>query len=386
MTGVAGANPPNDSGSQTFARYCYQAKVAFPYVLVCAAGSQVTSVYLEHFEDIAIEASSQWDFLQVKSRQLSQGPWRLSDVLGQDGAFRSLLRTYRALRGGRLLGDTRLVACLEGAVKVGDDLELFVGNPCGRDDVIARLSSRLDLAGEEVGDFIPRLRVRPEQPITAIDAVNIRRLGTLMATSRHTEIEAMYASVLGLIQSAMEAALLSEDWALRVFDHATPGAPAPSEPKRLDRTRLEGLSSAIAVRQRPLLGRLLSPERRPASQLEEKLLLAGASTAVVDSALEMRAVADRWLVAQQAASLWPDDDVAEDLDIRLRTLAAAVVAGTHGDPAPANRAWAQLHARLTAEAESHDPDRVFGQDALLLLGRICSLSDQCVIAWATTNA
>src|SRR6476646_754998 len=98
MTDLHELVAPDDSGSDTFARFKYQAHVTFPYCLELAKGEDVTDVYAEHIEDIAVCESGSWRFLQVKSRKAERGQWTFGDVI-QSGAIGSLWRAYRAVGG-----------------------------------------------------------------------------------------------------------------------------------------------------------------------------------------------------------------------------------------------------------------------------------------------
>src|ERR671919_692299 len=96
--GPLSVTPPDDTGSDTFRRFRYQAEVAFPFCLDTALIGNVISVIPEHLEDLAIEfADGSWRIIQIKTRDPGQAPWTLATLLGGDGgAFRSLLRTHRA--------------------------------------------------------------------------------------------------------------------------------------------------------------------------------------------------------------------------------------------------------------------------------------------------
>lgn len=383
--GILATPPPNDTGSLTFARYCYQARVAFRYALTCASGRTVDLIVPEHFEDLAVHLEiGEWHLIQIKTRDLGYGPWCLADVVGADGAFRSLLRAFRALPRDGLAAT--LIAYLEGAIEHGDDLEQFVGSPCTDPAVSARVRERLGLTDDEAREFVPHLRVAPESPRSTIDAMNIRRLGACMPNRRHAEIEAVYREALALIQLAMEAALLGPDWALQVIQPSDDAARERVRSKSLDRVRLASLASQLGADPAPLLSRLIGASQSPPTRLEEKLLAGGALSEVIRSALEMRARADHWALERMAASLWPEDEVTEDVDVRLGYLATAAVARHAADPQPANGAWADVHDRLTRDAATHDPRMVYAQEPVLLMGRVCSLSDECVFEWRGTRA
>ena len=85
-----------DWGSDTFARFRYQAEATLPYCLsLVSSHSDIQAVIPEHLEDIAIKTDSGWRFLQVKTRNPERGLWGASDLLSKKGgALRSLYRTY----------------------------------------------------------------------------------------------------------------------------------------------------------------------------------------------------------------------------------------------------------------------------------------------------
>jgi hypothetical protein len=302
--------------------------------------------------------------------------------LAEDGAFRSLARTCDALPVEDI--NVQFVACLEGAIAVGDDLECFVAKECTNAAIHSRVAERLGMSAEQAALLMPRLRVQPESPKANIDAMNVRRLGSCMPDRPHRDIEHGYEEALNLIQTAMEGALLGDDWALEITSGADPAD--RTDGKSVNRSRLRWLTDLLTTGPFPLLSRLIETERWPPTQLEEKLLAGGATADVISNALEMRAAADRWTATQQAASLWPDLEATQDLDIRLRFLATAAVARHAGRDDPANGAWADLHERLANEASVHDPRGIFGGDSILLMGRACSLSDQCAFLWRHSNA
>jgi hypothetical protein len=97
---VLSSPPPDDSGSDTFSRFRYQARVGFPFILRCATEEAETSLYAEHIEDwCVLEGDGHFRFIQVKSRDPDTGYWKVSDFLDSDGgALRSSYRTYQQVR------------------------------------------------------------------------------------------------------------------------------------------------------------------------------------------------------------------------------------------------------------------------------------------------
>src|SRR6266536_5660975 len=119
MTSVTTTPPPDDSGSDAFQRFGYQAHVAFPFCLRCYFAEDVDegviAIYCEHWEDLLVEYADKLRFVQIKTRDASRGPWKYRYLLDDGGALRSMIRTQRALAG---LSEERVVEYdvrLEGA-------------------------------------------------------------------------------------------------------------------------------------------------------------------------------------------------------------------------------------------------------------------------------
>src|SRR5258708_9759329 len=110
--------PPDDTGSDTFARFKYQAHVTFPYCFELTRDHAIENVFAEHIEDIALDLGGSWRFLQVKTRDAGLGPWTFKEVI-HAGAVRSLWRAYQAV-GASLEATYELQ--LEGALNNGDVL------------------------------------------------------------------------------------------------------------------------------------------------------------------------------------------------------------------------------------------------------------------------
>jgi hypothetical protein len=88
---------------------------------------------------------------------------------------------------------------------------------------------------------------------------------------------------------------------------------------------------------------------------------------------------------RKALNAWPSAEIVDDVDQELLVLAYTVVERWEDDPAPAKRIFHELHERLQA-ASSYDYSHAFGGKPSYLLGRICSLSDECKVAWGVANA
>src|SRR4051794_33739899 len=140
MPSVQDTPPPDDSGSDAFQRYAYQAHVAFPFCLSCYFVGDVVAIYCEHWEDLLVEYVDRLRFTQIKTRDGGRGPWRYSHLLEQSGALRSLLRTHQAL--GTIVVDRPIEydVRLEGAVDSGDGeiKRLLVGGDGATEEMVER--------------------------------------------------------------------------------------------------------------------------------------------------------------------------------------------------------------------------------------------------------
>jgi hypothetical protein len=86
MTSVTFAPAPDDSGTDAFQRYAYQAHVAFWFCLNCYFAGSPIAVYCEHWEDLLIEYVDVLRFTQIKTRDAGRGPWRYTHLLDDGGA------------------------------------------------------------------------------------------------------------------------------------------------------------------------------------------------------------------------------------------------------------------------------------------------------------
>jgi hypothetical protein len=165
--------PPDDTGSDTFARFKYQAHVTFPYCFELTQGHSIQSVFTEHIEDIALDLGSSWRFLQVKTRDAGLGPWTFSEVV-RTGALRSLWRAFQAV--GPSLEATYEFQ-LEGALKKGDELAGIASGESTDDVFRIALAGAIGTTEEEVESFSSRLRVHDLPLRRSIIADNLRLLG-----------------------------------------------------------------------------------------------------------------------------------------------------------------------------------------------------------------
>src|SRR5258707_3366351 len=118
MTFELPPNPPDNTGSVTLDRFGYQARTAVRFCIACASGV-IKRVYLEHYEDIVVEYSDRWIFIQVKTRESHLLPWTLKDA---EKGLKSLYRTFTNVSAT----NAEYLLYLEGGVKRDDLLSCLV--------------------------------------------------------------------------------------------------------------------------------------------------------------------------------------------------------------------------------------------------------------------
>ena len=362
--GPLGVTPPDDSGSDTFRRYRYQAEVAFPFCLDCALIGDVVSVTLEHLEDLAVEfADGSWRLVQVKTRDPGQAPWTLKSLLGSDGAaFKSLLRTHRALAG--IQGEIRLELRLEGAIRADDAARrLLPGGGGPTTDIIDLVAERLGIDDVEAVALLERTTLRDSEPSRdAIEAVNLMKLGLAAPAVSGGTVREVYRSVLEHIEDAMDRRLGATRWPVAVLEHGTQSGDdrAVIANKRLTIDILEPLFRPLGSTEPLLLKKLLDPDTRT-SALEDKLAACGASASVIEDAKLLRANASIRDAQIEASSLYGRTDRMDDLRLRLRVVANAVAAEV-GDAGSADRVWAVLQSRVNDQRDALDQHSLLGRD------------------------
>jgi hypothetical protein len=380
--------PPDDSGSRTFERYCYQAEIAFRFCLNCALGGDVVAVIAEHFEDIALQYSSSWRFLQIKTRDPARGPWRLSELMGRGGALRSLVRSFENLEGVSV--PTTFELYLEGAVAPKDDIQLLL-TPNGRREanLAGGMSKTLGLDTTKCQQFLKSVNVTHSLPAReVIGAWNLRLLVSQAGHLPAKVLEATYDRVIGAIETAMKAALLPTDWKSRTCS-SVPLSRTGNERflrKQLTRDHLKPLFASITSPPLALLKSVVEPETGRLSALEEKLIVGGATSEIIRKAKDLRALAIQREIENSAARIWDDGDALEDVRRRLETRVLGLMAEHRRGAMPAVIIWNKLVDVLTRHRDAIDLREFLNRDPELLLGEVCEMSDLCKTDWGIADA
>ncbi|WP_420643485.1 dsDNA nuclease domain-containing protein [Candidatus Leptofilum sp.] len=382
---LTSTQPPDDTGTDTLRRYKYQAALAFRYCLDCVLDDGVQCVIMEHFEDFIVQFDDRWDFIQVKTRNPNLGAWTLSSAAS---GLKSLYRTYEALKEIKSLGAFRLALMLEGAVKSGDLLEEFVAQSNDKSkEVIEKTSRILDINEDEARDFVAFVLVMPQSTNRqSIHHVNKGLLNIVAPDMNGREVAAIYNRTLDEILAAMSADRLRQGVYefLERPESITPEVAAQIHAKRLDSLRLNSYMGSITSSSSPLLRSFTDDGEDSLSALVKKLVAARATENIVKRAKMLRANASHRQMELAASNIyWDFEQRLEDVCERIGTLNDTVVALHADKDRPGVEAWNDMLNRLmnSSIAQSVDPNKVFLQDAYLLMGLNCEIADQCFTDW-----
>jgi len=377
--------PADDTGRVTFERYCYQAHVAFPFCLNCALGGDVVCVVAEHVEDIAVQFNAGWRFLQIKTRDVEKGPWTLSDITAKGGGLHSLLRSYRSL--GSLPATLELH--VEGVVQRKDLLQKLL-TESGQCDVtlLEKLEKSLKIDSAECRDFVKRLRIVHSYPTReTIRAQNTRLLVNHAGHLAASTLDEIYDRMLMLIYASMQAKVLPHNWKSAFLTRGVLRGKAQELflQKQLLREHFKTIVQPITVAPQPLLKRLVDNSGQPPTLLEQKLIMGGASTEIIQHAKTLRANASQRELELLSSQMY-EDGVLEDVQTRLLIRAHGLVNEHGSGKTPAAAIWNALLRVLGEQHHVIDSKGLFHNDPDLLLGAICNLSDKCQTGWGIADA
>jgi len=378
---------PDDTGSDTFSRYLYQAHVAFPFCMACVIEDDIKSVVLEHIEDIAVESAQGWRLLQVKTRDPERGFWTMSDLTKQgSGPFRSLYRSYKSGLNPHGTLEMHLQGFLS-RKSICSSLRTTEGrnNP----DLILAIKNDLGIATiEECQAFLSKVKVVEGLPsIDSIISQNLRLLGDFADHLQVRTIVNVYESVISRIENAMTAGKLDVSWWNIVLGDSTPPAAVVDDfrRKQLTRDELEPLFAPIKAPARELLSRLTAADSERPSLLVQKLHRGGASDDIVRIAKSLRASAAARESVNMALTSIDDDSVLEDVCTRLQSHFVGIKGRYASHPAPANLIWADMMSLLATAGAHTDPYSKFNQDPHLLMGEVCQMADRCEVDWGIAD-
>ena len=372
-----------DAGSDTLARFRYQAEVTLPYcVSALLSENDIVAVVAEHLEDIALKTKTGWRFLQVKSRDPERGLWRAADLFTKGGGLRSLYRTYLATEGE----DHSLELVLEGAVKT-DDVIGTLRPDRDRSRLVTMVMDKLKATQASAEDFLRRVTLDQSAPHrTDIHATNARLLHQHAPSLTYPEVEALHGALLEEIEKAMRCERIGALWPRSVVqpEKRSKVIKERLRAKTLDAQRLSGIGEPLTSAGRPLLKRFVERGGGPVSVLTQKLVLGGATPHLIDRARNLQANALHHRLERAARNRAVNDALLTDLEERIRTYADTAAAMHESSSHPAIEMWAYLLDRFGMQAADIDPHKLVGADPMLLMGESCILSDECVFDWGGT--
>ena len=381
---MASVMPDRDRGSDTLARFRYQAEVTLPYcVSALLRENDIVAVVPEHLEDIALKTTTGWRFLQVKSRNPERGLWTAADLFAKKGgALRSLYHTYLLTEGE----DYSLELVLEGAVKTDNPIGALRPDQ-DRSRLVPMAMEKLETTQASAEDFLQRVTLDEHAPHrTVIHATNGRLLHQHAPSLTQPELEALHESLLEEIEKAMRCERLGERWP-RSVAHPEKRSGAFEErlrAKTLDARRLSGIAEALTSGGRPLLTRFVETGSGPVSPLTQKLTLGGATPNLIERARSLQASALHHRLVRAARNLVVNDALLTDLEERICTYADTAAAKHASSAHPAIEMWDYLLDKFGMHAADIDPHKLVSADPMLLMGESCILSNECVFGWGET--
>ncbi len=374
-------NPDRDWGSDTLARFRYQAEVTLPYcVSALLLANDIVAVIPEHLEDIALKTDSGWRFLQIKSRNPERGLWTATDLFAKNGgALRSLYRTYLLTEGEEF----SLELVLEGAVKTDNKITALRPGQ-DRSALVPMVEERLGATRQSAEDFLKRVTLNEgAHHRAAIHATNARLLHQHAPTLTKPELEALHESLLNEIEQAMRCDRLGARWPRSVVHPAmrTGMTEERIQAKTLDAERLASIAETLSGAGHPLLKRFVETGSGQVSVLAQKLIAGGATPQLIDRARQLLSNARHHRLERAAQSLVVNDALRVDLAERIGTY-ADTAAALHGSSSqPANAIWGCLLEIFGSHAADIDRHNLVHADPMLLMGESCILSDECVFGW-----
>lgn len=377
----------DDTGSDTFARYVWQAKMAVLSWLSCLTdGDAPLAVVCESIEDIVLVYQHRVVYAQLKTK--TRGSWSDSNVCDPGGGIDSLVRTHNVLRSPPVAVEFHL--WLEGPAgatkKTGD----FFGDPRLASDAIRKKITQLGMKRAALSSFLGRLTIRTDRPSRShIDAVILQYIGALWPALNHPQRVSLYRELLRKAELAQAGALERTDpseaqgpLGISKTDSEFEGIAR----KLLTRALLVSLTPPVpTTTRRELLERINSGD--VASALELKMAAAGANVSTITEAQALRARAEirRLELLAGSETVRPRLDALEVSLLRMAE-AHATSASLQGgaspgvSASPAEFVSAEI-MRHPADLLALDQRDLFDRDPQLLYGLLCQLSDACLFWW-----
>jgi hypothetical protein len=374
----------DDTGTATFQRFQWQAKLAVRSWLQLLTNAALVAVVCEHVEDLVVVETAGFRFAQLKTRD--KGSWSAPKICASQHAIHRLAQSYLLAEGAGIADLSRFEVWLEGPPSEDKETTKFFEDPTAATTATKAKIREFGLTTLKVGRFLERLSVHCHQPPRqAIDAVVIRTIGALWPALTLAAAERLYDDLL----SAAESAQAAEPASQSLMEALSAAYPEPAESpvwepvalKLLTRGQLAAMCPPLpADSNLDLFERAATGE---ASMLELKLARAGATTTTIQSALLARADADVFATQGRASGVMTVT-AEKALDTRVLTTAGSLVAVAASTAAAVRRPAELIYHSLMSNAANTsalDVDSLYRKDHRLILGHLCSISDQCRFSW-----
>ena len=188
----------DDTGSVTFERFPWQAKLAVRAWLGTLAGDSVIAVVCEHVEDLAFIEISGFRFAQLKTRD--KGSWSVAKICAEDHAVDRLVTSY-------LSAETAGIVHLSRFGCGWKDLRRRPKRRPNSSRIRLRPAQRPDGRSDSSGCKVPSFTIfsvgcihcnQPARP--SVDAVIIRLIGAIWPALTMHQVERLYEVYLRLLR------------------------------------------------------------------------------------------------------------------------------------------------------------------------------------------
>jgi len=381
------AMPSDPTGTSTFERFRWQAKLAVRAWLGLLVDDEKIAVVCEHVEDLALVSTSVVRFTQLKTRD--KGSWSAAKIFEDGHAIHRLVYSYIIAETAGLLAVSKFEVWLEGPPSEAKPTTDFFGNPGTATSAQKQKLRGFGLPNRKVDDFLSRLAIHCHQPARqSVDAVVIRLIGATWPSLTMDQVERLYEVLLQAAEAAQSAAEPPPSMRAAIASaRGDPNAPHAWDPisaQALTESQLRALCPPLPTDTDENL--LARASAGGVTVLELKLARAGASRQTVEQALLARADADVAAIAGRASGVLSFSSE-QALDSRVVTsgnsIVSAAASNASGPQRPAELVFHTMMSNV-ANTAALDRDGVYGRDHRLVIGHLCSVSDQCRFSWGAS--
>ncbi len=385
---LATSGPGDTTGTDTLGRYLYQIKVAVQRWLGTLGREHEAVIVCEYVDDITTVTKDEIAFAQVKTRD--RGAWSAAKVLANGGGIDALVRSYQHAHSAGFDNRVRLELILEGMESDLADTRIFFRTPSLASATQRNSIRKLGLPDADMDDFLGRLTITAQYHARqSIDGVTLQMLmgiAPVLPAALLSIYEALLARVLAAHLGIAKLSIAGAPLVLRaVSDHSPEATYAGHALTRSELLTHLPPAPQLAAEQRALL-KAANGGALAMTDLEFKLLVAGANPATVARAKAKRATAAAVLAARVGLNDIDDQIVArlEDRVLEYADAVTADIAATAPGGMAGHRMADAIYGRFVqqlAQLGALDSDQIFAGEGRQVLGYLCEVSDQCKYPW-----